>query len=423
MKYWVFDGKQAVGPYEVEELKRIPLFGAQTLICPEDAGSAEQWRPAQYYLIKPPRAKPEPQPAAQAPAPAAAAEPAVADKPARDSGKRLLAAALGVAALGAAAAAIIWFDQAKKIMNPTPAPRPPAARQAPPPAPSVPEAEKESAKQAAVDFVKNFPLQSSAAKYPPQPIDIFNLKKWRPAATLGELYERRSLLTLASSAHVSLQKQGHTLEQGDKEIRRNNERWEAYARNFFNENFKLGWSSESIAGPVYRVTAVSRAMRGAREDRRNFEADLDKKTIKPLDSDAWFDLDPKKCAQWGGKNIRLGEPADPADFSNAPTYSLKPAKLGRYATRPARPKPSDEEPPDAQPAKEEEKVSKTAPQDAPNATPVAAQAISTATPKSAAQPPSAPSGSAAEAKTNKKNVSDMNMDELEQYLKREPKAK
>src|SRR5207249_4349681 len=59
-KYWMFDGKDAVGPFYSDELKKQPLFGPETLICPDGSEDANLWRAAKYYLIRPPGGRPEP---------------------------------------------------------------------------------------------------------------------------------------------------------------------------------------------------------------------------------------------------------------------------------------------------------------------------------------------------------------------------
>src|SRR5712671_1373887 len=78
-KYWMFDGKDAQGPYYADELKRQPGFTPETLICPDGTESVDQWRPARFYLIKPPGARSE-RPVEPAPAPAPVM-PSVAPQP------------------------------------------------------------------------------------------------------------------------------------------------------------------------------------------------------------------------------------------------------------------------------------------------------------------------------------------------------
>lgn len=100
MAYYLYDGKDAIGPFEPAELTRQPGFSAATLVFPASATTADAWKPASTFpdivsrlkpavpppptapvaaprvditLVLPPQKPREPDPpAAQAPAPAAA---------------------------------------------------------------------------------------------------------------------------------------------------------------------------------------------------------------------------------------------------------------------------------------------------------------------------------------------------------------
>lgn len=125
MKYWIFDGKQAQGPYAVEQLKAVPGFGPETVVAPEGASSADQWRAAKTFdglrnlFSKPPplpRPLPGPAEASRTSLPAAGSpdvkvfasnQPVQAKEFVRQSHKarwRLLAAALTVYAIYSVAA-------------------------------------------------------------------------------------------------------------------------------------------------------------------------------------------------------------------------------------------------------------------------------------------------------------------------------
>ena len=104
MGYFLYDGKQSIGPFEAAELVKRPGFGAATLVFPAGATGADAWKPAASFpelatALKPAAppppppppppsrreeitltipalqpAAPEPAPAARAPAAAAAAD-------------------------------------------------------------------------------------------------------------------------------------------------------------------------------------------------------------------------------------------------------------------------------------------------------------------------------------------------------------
>jgi len=46
MPYYLFDGKQAFGPFEVADLLKRPGFDASTLVFPGGGSSSEAWKPA-----------------------------------------------------------------------------------------------------------------------------------------------------------------------------------------------------------------------------------------------------------------------------------------------------------------------------------------------------------------------------------------
>lgn len=66
MRYWVLapDGRGAAGPYEIAQLKQLPGFEPTSVIAPENATSADAWKPAHSFddlrslFIKPPTLPP-----------------------------------------------------------------------------------------------------------------------------------------------------------------------------------------------------------------------------------------------------------------------------------------------------------------------------------------------------------------------------
>lgn len=50
MRYWVYTGKDALGPFEVGELRRrVPGFGPDTVVAPEGATGQGAWKPAEAF--------------------------------------------------------------------------------------------------------------------------------------------------------------------------------------------------------------------------------------------------------------------------------------------------------------------------------------------------------------------------------------
>lgn len=76
MPYFLFDGKQAFGPFEPAELARRPGFDEKTLVFPAGATTADAWKAAgsipEIAVALKGRAVPPPPSAAAVPAPAAA---------------------------------------------------------------------------------------------------------------------------------------------------------------------------------------------------------------------------------------------------------------------------------------------------------------------------------------------------------------
>ena len=66
MKYWLFQNNQVCGPYDPEELGRLPGYSLESFVCPEGKGSSMgDWRLASLIPELAPAAE---QKAAQAPA-------------------------------------------------------------------------------------------------------------------------------------------------------------------------------------------------------------------------------------------------------------------------------------------------------------------------------------------------------------------
>ena len=69
LAYYLYDGKQSIGPFEVAELVKRPGFGPATLVFPVGATGADAWKPASGFpeiaaALKPPAPPPPPAPGA-----------------------------------------------------------------------------------------------------------------------------------------------------------------------------------------------------------------------------------------------------------------------------------------------------------------------------------------------------------------------
>lgn len=68
VRFYLFDGKAALGPYDAEELLKLPGFGAESIVCPVGAEKVDDWRPAiSYDLLKTQLFKPLPLPSLATP--------------------------------------------------------------------------------------------------------------------------------------------------------------------------------------------------------------------------------------------------------------------------------------------------------------------------------------------------------------------
>jgi len=51
MKFWVYDKarRDATGPFETADLKKVPGFGPDTIVAPDGAANAQAWKPVSAY--------------------------------------------------------------------------------------------------------------------------------------------------------------------------------------------------------------------------------------------------------------------------------------------------------------------------------------------------------------------------------------
>ena len=391
MKYWVIDGGEAKGPFEPDELKKLPGFGPSSMIAPDGADRADDWKPASFYLLRPPNPRsepvepkprpapapvlePEPQPA---PAPVAAA-PAAARSP-------LLPLILGTAALAAIGGGAYYAR--RQNLKTAPVEQPPvAAAPAPaPPAPiakavpdgdrggSLPLAVDDAARADALNLTQNFVIVSPAGKYPAGPFDVLAPKRWKAPKTLGELYELRPLEALALEAVAQAQSSGEPVARAAKDIQKDPSGWKDFSEKFLKTAGRVKWDVEPGQADVVRVVAHLRSPRTGAPERRAFDADLKRRTLKPVDFEAWRDLDAKACGNWARASLKIGEtPDDAAVAQAAPVYPwsrAKPFKQRKQSpgTRPKALEPvPDEEDSTPEPAQPPEKpLAKAAEKPAP----------------------------------------------------------
>lgn len=430
MRYWLFDGRDAVGPFTEEQLRLQPGFSLDALIAPDGAGSADQWKPARQYLPAAPAPAPQPSPR-PVPAPQAAPAPAASPRPvpaeprpmmgrAADLKPEAAAAAprpepaglspeairrakalelparktdpepepvlpppappapgLSNAAKAALAASVVlalggggWYASRR---HKKPAPAAPAAVAAgtttsgPPAAPMPAAGEGET-----LDFAKNFPLQSRPRKRPSDAMTLFTPKNWTAAQTLQELYAQAALEALGREAMATLERRGLTMADAEREVRKSPELWQRRADKFLAKNTVL-WTVEAANGGLV-VTATLPFSAPPRK----FQVDAAAHTLQPLSLPAWFDVDPAQARKWAAKYRRLSEdeedPSTPGP--TAPVYRSNgaPPHPSLAKAPPSKPAVESVDPNDDEDADVEEPAPKPAPRVAKAARPKPAPA-------------------------------------------------
>lgn len=265
MKYWIYDGKQAQGPYAVEQLKAVPGFGPETVVAPEGASSTDQWRAAKTFdslrglFIKAAPLPPPPPKPTTAPAPQSAAAAPQVEKNRKP----------------------IWFTFAAGVMV----------------AIVCGAYLKTSAKpqgSEAIAFVQQFPTvrKEKCTDYS------------RPGCTVGSAVISNSLIphTITNPAVADLVSEWNNTRKMGGELQR------------FIEMSHPKWTAIRGEGEVYEVSH-SYHWDGMDSLTATFEVDLRNKTLKPVNLLAWMDV-----AQWDA--VKIGQHS--ADFDVrlvAPTYS------------------------------------------------------------------------------------------------------
>lgn len=414
MRYWFFNGKTPDGPYEEEELKKLPGFNSKSLICPENAQSSNQWKPAQYYLIQPPSQKvpdgaklpgrnrmgrlaeiEESEKNKETPD---ASSPSV--EPQNISHPKIWPKVL---LLSCAAAALIYF--APKMV---PLMRSFQKKSSP----ALPQSQDEGDR--AVEAVQNFPIKGVHAKSPAALGDILSPSHWKTPKTIGELLKNRSLREMSFQTAVFLKMAGLNTQGAAEELAQNPDRWNHWAQNFLARHWEFEWSALGLGGSLYQVTAQAPEAWSLAGRKDIFEYDAQARTVKPLNFNAWHDLGAPAASIWARQNVQLGVDIDDSALAAAaPVYSLKDFEIKKAPERKLkRPKPMAL-PPHAPSA---------APQ-SPNSARVHAPPNSSAQNPPHAAPGLSPSPSQPKSDTaHHKNAANMSLDELNKYLKRAPNS-
>ncbi len=246
MRYWLFDGKSPTGPFEEEELKNLPGFNAKSLICPENAQSSNQWRPAQYYLIKPPPQKMREE--AQLPEKnrmGRLAEIEEAEAAKKEKENQLPAAqgqvppsrrtGLKIFLLSSLLASVVYFF-----------PRVLSYFGSHVPALNLASSAPQDLSVQALQIVKNFPVAPSERKYPLQIEDILLPSKWKTPKTLGALLKARALGALSLDTLMLLKAEGLSPILGEKTLAQNADAWKNWGEAFLGKNLAFQWTTFSI---------------------------------------------------------------------------------------------------------------------------------------------------------------------------------
>jgi hypothetical protein len=403
LRYWFFDGKSPTGPFGEEELKNLPGFNAQSLICPENAQSPNQWKPAQYYLIKPPPRKAREE--AQLPeknrmgrlAEIEEAEAAKKEKesafpasqrqapPSRRTGLKILL-------ISSLLASVVYFFP--KILSYFRS-RVPALH-----LPSSSSSTSQDLGSRAIEIAKNFPVFTAERKYPLQIEDILLPSKWKTPKTLGAALNGKALGALSLDTLMLLKAEGLSPISGQKALAQNADAWKNQGEAFLMKNLAFGWTTFSIpnSDSHVRIEAASPTPWSLAGRKDIFDCDVKNKTLKPLNFNAWFDLNSQAARRWAAQNGLFWQNID-ADMVEAPAYSLQEMtqktalqqKPGRKKAKAAMPVKLSPQP------KEKHRIS-------PAPVPEPAKTISPQTPADSSKP--------------HKNAENMSLDELNKYLNR-----
>ena len=394
MRYWFFDGKGPTGPFEEEELKNLPGFNAKSLICPENAQSSNQWKPAQYYLIKPPPQKTRPE--AQLPektrmgrlADLEEAETAKKDEendsqksqeqnpPSRKTGLKILFLSILLACAVYFSPKLISFFssriQALKLH-------------------SVAPSQTQDMGSQAVEIVKAFPIMPPNRNYPRRIADVLLPSKWKTPKTLGELLEEKALGALSLETLILLKAEGLSPISGEISIAQNPQEWKNRGGAFLEKNLAFQWSSFSLPNSHVRVEASSPSPWSLSGGKDVFDCDVQNKTLKPLNFNAWLDLNPHAAKVWAAQNRFFWNAID-EPLTEAPAYSLTDMARKSKAHKPVFiPAP-------ARPSSPPRPISPASP------TPKPAKAVLPKAPANSGSP--------------HKNAANMSLDELNRYLNR-----
>lgn len=330
MRYWFFDGKSPTGPYEEEELKKLPGFNSKSLICPESAQSSNQWKAAQYYLIKPPSQKPPEssvklQEKTRMGRLAEIEEVEKKDRESQDaqktqevsvlprsSRKKFWRALIFLCTL--AAIVVYFFPKLRSLVLKPQVVHPNTANS---------QDENTDFEKQAIDFVQGFPVKARNEKYPNAISDVLSRGRWKSPKTIGDLLTMRSLQWLSFQTANFLRMGRIDRRSEENLIVKKSRSWNEWAQDFLKKTSEFQWTVSALSGSHYKVTAVSPLSWSLAGQRDIFDADIKAQTIKPLNFNAWYDLDPVALSHWASGNVQLGADIDNSALAQAaPTYSL-----------------------------------------------------------------------------------------------------
>ncbi len=417
MRYWFFDGKGPTGPFEEEELKSLPGFNAKSLICPENAQSSNQWKPAQYYLIKPPPQKTRPE--AQLPektrmgrlADIEEVEAAKKDKenesqksqaqnpPSRKTGLKILFLSILLScAIYFSPKLISFFRSQVQSLK----------------LPSLASSDTQDPGSQAIEIVKAFPITPPGRNYPIQITDILLPSKWGTPKTLGVLLEGKALGALSFDTLMFLKVGGLSPISGEKSIAQNPQEWKNWGGAFLEKNLAFQWSSFSLPNSHIRVEASSPAPWSLAGRKDVFDCDVQNKTLKPLNFNAWFDLDPAAARAWAARNRLFWQTFD-EPLTEAPAYSLADIAEKSKVNQRKRKKAKAAMPPQLPRQRQEKPKPVSTPVSARPSFPARPVLPASSIPKPAkAVLPKTPENSG----SPHKNAANMSLDELNRYLNR-----
>lgn len=297
MKYWIRINKESLGPVGPEQIRRISGITEDSLVFPDGATSASDWRrlrdvPELVQALRRPAAPPPPLPQgppALSPTPLSTTVPAVVPKSVRLNWTFLALVTVAGGVVGIIGVIGIQHQRARTDVigkDGVQAGKPPKQAEVAPVTPTVDVwagKERES-----IALVKGFPTRNRGARFPLSISDVIQKRSYEPK-TVGESVEGFLFTILGAQ----MKQAGFSApEKGLKE--------KAMFEEIFERETAPHWSATRVAGPVYRVTHSTRVpfRPGAVTNSKPFEVNLEQRTLKPLTALTWMALDLSAAEKW-----------------------------------------------------------------------------------------------------------------------------